>query len=357
MDIINNRQYIEMIDRLYADFPHWDRLEGKTCLLSGASGMIGSLLTDAVMLRNRHLEKPCRLIALGRSRETAEKRFPLWMGSPNFAFLEHDICTALPSLPWRPDYFIHLASTTHPLAYASEPVNTILANILGTRSLLELASEKEGSRFLLLSSVEVYGENRGDTEYFQEDYCGYLDCNTLRAGYPEGKRVSEAMCQAYRQQYGTDAVVLRLPRCYGPTMRMSDTKAIAQFIKKAAAGEEIVLKSKGDQLYSYAHVSDAALGILWVLLCGKSGQAYNLGDAASDISLGQLAKLAAECAGTKVVFDIPSDLEQQGYSTATKALMDGTKLRNLGWRAGYTIQSGIPETIRILRELQKGAVL
>lgn len=351
MQIIGNKRYREMLCRLHTAFPHWGRLDGKTVLLSGASGMIGSFLMDAIMLRNQQAETPCRIIALGRSRKTAEERFPLWMGQSDFAFLAHDICNPLPPLPWEPDYFIHAASTTHPRAYASEPVNTILANILGTRNLLESAAQSAGSRFLLLSSVEVYGENRGDTDYFREDYCGYLDCNTLRAGYPEGKRVSEALCQAYRQQHGTESVVLRLPRCYGPTMRMSDSKAIAQFIKKAAAGEEIVLKSEGNQLYSYVHAADAVLGILWALLCGEDGQAYNLGDPASDLTLRQLAELAAGCAGTKVVFDLPDELERKGYSTATRALMDGSRLQALGWHANYTIQQGIPETVEILREV------
>ena len=213
--------------------------------------------------------------------------------------------------------------------------------------------ENQGSRFLLLSSVEIYGENRGDTRYFQEDYCGYLNCNTLRAGYPEGKRVSEAMCQAYRQQYGVETVILRLPRSYGPTMRMSDSKAIAQFIKKGVNRENIVLKSRGNQLYSYAYSADAVLGILWALLCGETGQAYNLGDSKSDITLKELAELIAKYVGTEVVFDLPDEQEQKGYSTATTALMDAGRLKELGWNARYDIHTGICETIDILHELER----
>ena len=355
MQIIENIAYLEMLDRLHMDFPCWDKLEGKTLLLSGASGMIGSFLVDAIMMYNQHLapENRCKVIASGRNQSTAEQRFSRWIKTPEFVFLSHDISTPVPPLHQRIDYLIHAASTTHPVAYASEPINTILSNLLGAQHMLEIASQNPGSRFMLLSSVEVYGGNRGDVEYFKEDYCGYLDCNTLRAGYPEGKRVSESLCQAYRQQYNVDTVILRLPRSYGPTMRMSDTKAIAQFIKKGVRREDIVLKSRGDQLYSYAHSADAVLGILWGLARGETGQAYNLGDSGSDITLRDLAELIAGYVGTKVVFDLPDERERTGYSTATKALMDAGRLRELGWKAQYEIKNGIFETIDILRELEQ----
>lgn len=356
MKLMDNPQYVDGLRQLHQDFPHWDRLNGKTVFISGVSGMLGSFLTDAVMLRNEFLpgEKKCRIIGAGRNRATAEKRFERWMGREEFAFIEQDISAPLERLPVEPDYWIHAASTTHPMAYATEPVNTILANVLGTRSLLERASRKKGSRFLLLSSVEVYGENRGDTEYFTEDYCGRLNCNTLRAGYPEAKRVSEALCQAYIAERGIDAVVIRLPRCYSPTMRPEDTKAVAQFIRNGIQGEDIVLKSRGEQVYSFAHGADAVCGILWVLLAGETGQAYNLGSRQSDIMQKDLAQLIADYAGTNVVFDLPSETERRGYSTATKALLDGSKLEALGWRAKYDITTGIHSVIDILREVRGG---
>lgn len=357
MKLIENRRYLEMLEKLIGAFPYWERLEGKTLYLTGASGMLGSLLTDAVMLRNETVppEARCWILAAGRNRQAAEERFSGWLEKPSFTFLEQDISQPLRTLPLVPDFWIHAASTTHPVAYATEPVNTILANVWGTQNLLEQAARTPGSRFLLLSSVEVYGENRGDTEYFREDYCGYLDCNTLRAGYPEAKRVSEALCQAYIAEKSVDAVVIRLPRCYGPTMRMTDSKAIAQFIKKAVRGEDIVLKSEGNQLYSYAHAFDAVLGILWVLLAGETGQAYNLADERSNIQLKDLAGIAAEHAGTRVVFDLPDETERRGYSAASKALLDAGKLRTLGWKASYDIDTGIRETIDILRELDRFA--
>lgn len=353
MQLIQNKKYLAMLERMDIDFPHWDKLSGKTLLISGATGMIGSFLVDSVMLHNRTLppEDWCRLLALGRDYETAQKRFVHWWNKSDFSFIEHDVTVPLDDLSVQPDYWIHAASTSHPLAYSTEPINTILANVLGIRNILDAATKSEYSRVLLLSSVEIYGENRGDTEYFTEGYCGYLDCNTLRAGYPEAKRISEALCQAYITERSADTVIIRLPRCYGPTMRVDDSKAIAQFIKNGVDKKDIVLKSKGEQFYSFAHEADAVLGILWVLLCGETGQAYNLANRQSNIMLKDLAKLVADYAGTRVVFDLPSEVESRGYSTATKALLDGSKLENLGWFARYSIESGIQETIDILWDL------
>jgi nucleoside-diphosphate-sugar epimerase len=248
------------------------------------------------------------------------------------------------------DYVFHAASNTHPVAYATDPVGTITTNIIGTGNLLRFAAEHGARRMLFASSVEVYGENRGDVQTFTEDYCGYLNCNTLRAGYPESKRCGEALCQAYIKQCGLDVVIPRLARTYGPTMLMSDTKALSQFLKKGIAGEDIVLKSQGTQLFSYTYVADAVSAVLYCLLLGKCGEAYNIADSASDIRLRDLAAIIAEATGRKVVFDLPDETERAGYSTATVAVMESEKIRALGWNAQYTIRAGLERTIRILKE-------
>ena len=128
--------------------------------------------------------------------------------------------------------------------------------------MLEFAYSHHALRCVFASSNEIYGENRGDIEKFPESYCGYINCNTLRAGYPESKRCGEALCQAYIQQKGLDIVIPRLTRSYGPTLLKSDTKALSQFLRKALLGEDIVLKSAGTQYYSYLYVADSVSGLL-----------------------------------------------------------------------------------------------
>lgn len=348
MSLYTNELYLEDVRKVAeADLP-WDQLDHKSVLLSGSTGLLGSFLVDVLMEKNTHGFN-CDVFALGRTQKKAEERFSKWWGDKHLHFLLCDV-----NRPFAGenlgmiDYVLHLASNTHPLQYATDPVGTIATNIIGLQNMLEFAVSHHASRFAFASSNEIYGENRGDVELFEEKYCGYIDSNTLRAGYPESKRCGEALCQAYRSQKGLDVVIPRFTRSYGPTMLLTDTKAISQFIRKGIAGEDIILKSAGTQYYSYTYVADAVCGLLTVILCGKSGEAYNIADESSDITLKELAKMIADHVGKKVVFETPDAVEASGYSKATKALLDGSKLKQIGWKPFYTIQEGILRTIDIL---------
>lgn len=314
--------------------------------------MIASVMIDIFMYRNERVTEAgqgVHIIAVSRNEEKAKVRFGAYWDSTYFTYLSHDITKPLPELG-NMDYILHAASNTHPRAYATDPIGTITANVQGTYQLLEYASAHNCKRFFFFSSVEIYGENRDDADKFDEKYLGYIDCNTTRAGYPESKRLGEALCNAFAVQKGQDFVIGRFSRVYGPTMSQYDSKAIAQFIKKAAAGDDIVLKSEGNQLYSYTYVVDAATAALYLMLYGESGSAVNIADRNSDIALKDLAACLAKEAGTKVVFELPDAVEKAGYSTATKALLDPAKIEELGWRARTGIVEGMEKTVRIWRE-------
>ena len=366
------------------DLP-WEELNGRSILISGATGMIGSTLIDVLMMRNRELEtssgeaagkdnaagRGCRIIALGRSEEKAKNRFREYWEDPRFVFVRCDIndreslergcveagvCGSQDGSDQNTagtiDYVFHAASNTHPVAYANDPIGTVVTNIIGLDNLLHFASEHGCRRFLFASSNEIYGENRGDAELFDEKYCGYIDCNTLRAGYPESKRAGEALCQAYIRQKGLDVVIPRFTRSFGPSLLRTDTKALSQFIRKGIAREDIVLKSAGTQFFSYTYVCDAVSGLLCCLLKGSCGEAYNIADVSCDITLRDLAQTIADLVGTKVVFDLPDAVEAAGFSKATKARLDSTKLQGLGWKAQFDMKTALDHTIGIMREIE-----
>ena len=352
--------YKEDLQTLLSQDILWEKLSGKTVMISGATGMIGKCIIDLLMLRNRqtecenpckeNIEAPVTVVALSRNEKRAQERFGEYWNMDTFRYISCDVNEVIPECG-KVDYIIHAASNTHPLQYSQDSIGTITANIIGTKNLLDYAVAHQTERFCFVSSVEIYGENRGDVERFGEEYLGYINCNTLRAGYPESKRLGETLCNAYFQTYQLDFVIPRLSRVYGPTMLDSDSKAVAQFIKKAATGEDIVLKSAGTQLYSYTYAPDAAMGVLTVLLKGEQGEAYNISDIDSEVTLRQITEWLAEDNGMEVVFEIPDASEQRGYSTATKALLDTEKITALGWMPQTHMREGLRKTVYALKNV------
>lgn len=351
MLLYSNEIYLEDVNRVAALVLPWEKLQGRSILLSGATGLLGSFLID-VLMKNNSDGLDCTVYALGRSEQKAKDRFSKWWDDDQFKFISYDINKQLVSDDIGTcEYVLHLASNTHPIQYSTDPIGTITTNIIGLQNMLEFAVTHKAKRFVFASSNEIYGENRGDVDLFCEEYCGYIDTNSLRAGYPESKRCGEALCQAYMKQKGLDVVIPRFTRSYGPTILSGDSKAISQFIMKGVKQEDIVLKSAGTQYYSYTYMADAISGLLTILFKGQSGEAYNIADENSNITLKDLAQIIADYVGKGVVYEIPDATEAAGYSKATKALLDGSKLKKLGWKPQYDINCGIVRTIEILRNL------
>ena len=296
-----------------------DELKNTKVLITGAAGLIGTYIVDLIMKKNLVENSNIQVLCMDIQETEMRKRFSEYIGRSEFSYFIHNVVEPIPEDFPAVDYIIHAASNTSPVDYATYPVETIATNSVGTYFLLEYAKRVRAKRFLFCSSVEIYGQNRGDVERYTESYSGYIDCNTVRAAYPAGKRASEAMCASYKKQFGVDYVIARIGRFYGPTVIMGDSKAPTQFIMNALRGEDIVLKSDGTQMFSWGYVGDCATGILHMMVYGESGEVYNIADSNSEVMLRDFAGTAAACAGTQLMFVEQTAVEVAGYSKVTKA--------------------------------------
>ena len=324
--------------------PGIDVLRGARVLVTGATGLIGVCLIDAIMSYNRQ-GADITIYAVGRSTEKAAARLGEYFSNNHFVFIEQDVRKPLSS-SFPVDYIIPLASNTHPLAYSQYPIETIEINVKGTEFALRKALD-DNATVLLPSTVEIYGNARGN-DIFSEDYTGALNLSNARSCYTESKRLSEALCQSYISEMGSRVKIVRLGRVFGPTMLLSDRKASSQFIINALNREDIVLKSRGQQYYSYVYVADAVAAMLFVLLHGEYGSIYNIANDHCNVHLKDFALTCARHAGTKVIFDLPSDVERNGYSIASQAILCADKLLRLGFVPHYSFDEALQRTLKIL---------
>lgn len=318
-------------------------LSGKKILVTGAGGLIGSTLVDCLMQRNGS-GRETEIYALGRDGRALEDRFKEYASASCFHMLEGDVSSmTLPDI--EVDYIVHAASPSHPLAFSRTPVDVMKANILGTLNMLELA-KRCGARLLFISSGEIYGTSEEPNSAFREQDYGYIEITDPRSCYPESKRAAETLCACYHAQYGVDAVVARLCHVYGPAITEKNSRADAQFLRSVLRHEDIVMKSPGSQVRSYCYVKDAVTGLLYILLLGAPGQAYNVADRRYVATVRGYAEALAEAGGVKIRYEFPSEEESRGYSRVSRAVLDASKLEGLGWTPRYDLVDGMRDMLR-----------
>lgn len=338
--MINNALYRDALKRVIPEIA----IEDGSILVTGASGLIGSCIVDLLMLANE-AGRRFDIYAVGRNAIKLNNRFSAFLQSSKLHIIEQDIRTPLDS-QISYDYIIHGASNADPRSYALYPVETILINLEGARNVLNYCVEHLNTKVLMMSTFEVYGD--AGKNVYQETDSGVVPLNMIRSGYPESKRCMEILTRSFVEEYGANAVIGRLCSIYGPTMDKNDSKAHAQFIRNALQGEDIVLKSKGLQRRSYCYVIDAVTGLLRVLADGINGDAYNIANESSIASIADVAHTVAQLTGTKVVFQLPDDLEAKCYSVPRNSILDNTKLKSLGWEGHYDLIKGMTECLAIL---------
>ena len=324
----------------------WEELSGATVLVTGAGGLLASAMVDVLLWAGKRvLAKPVTVLAMVRNAGRARSRFTRWEGVPQLRFLEQDVCDPL-RVPCGVDYVIHAASPASPRHYGTDPVGTFSANVQGTGNLLGLARDQGVRGFLYFSSGEVYGRMEAGQSAIREDQFGHLDPTLVRSCYGEGKRAGETLCCAWAHQFGVPVKIVRPFHTYGPGMRVDDGRVFADFVADVVAGRDIVMRSDGRAVRAYCYLSDAVAGFFTVLLTGRVGDAYNIGNDTALASVRELAEMLVElfpCRGLRVL----RAEETPGYTPGAvdRSCPDIARARGLGWEPLLGIREGFRRTV------------
>lgn len=322
-----------------ADLP-WQQLEGKTVLVTGATGMLASYVTWLLLYLHEEAGIDVSVVALCRNPQKAEHYFSPYVGKPYFSMLTQDVCNPI-VYDGAVDYIFHLAGNASPHFINTDPVGIMKGNLLGTMNVLDWARVSGVAKVIFASTREVYGKNE-EAELLDEQAYGTLDPQDDRSCYPESKRAAETLLRSYFLQYGIPYNIVRIAHSYGPTMRLeNDGRVMADLMGDVVAGRDIVLKSSGEAVRAFLYVTDAVVGMFTVLFHGETAKAYNLANETEPVSIKDLAQLLAALREDRKIQVVVSEGGQKGYCAYRRTALDTTAIAQLGWRPQVSLGEGI----------------
>ena len=304
-------------------------LHGKSFLITGATGLIGSILIKCLLALDEDIDISIPV----RSMEKATKVFGNAVGKLNV-----EVISSLTEWSKRQegtyDYIVHCASPTNGKYIESHPTETFDLAYQTTKNMLEWGTHFDC--FLYVSSLEYYGQVLDD-KLITEDMEGYIDTKSPRSAYPLGKRAAEELCKSFAREYGIPAKIARLTQTFGAGVAEDDNRVFAQFARSAIRGEDIILHTKGMSAKPYCYTTDAISAMLYILLKGDNGEAYNVANKDSYISICDLAHFVQERfnRNAKVVISLNDSL---GYAPQTMLRLDISKIEQLGWHPIYNLE-------------------
>lgn len=312
---------------------------GKKILVTGGAGFLGSFLCDTFIQANADVD------CLDNFSTGLKENIDHLLDMSKFRLIEEDVYNFNSNSSDVYDVILHLASRASPEEYPLHPIDTLLANSLGTHKMLKLA-QKCNSVFLYASSSEVYGD--AEVVPTPESYWGNVNPIGPRSCYDEAKRVGEAFCMAFKRQYGIDVRIVRIHNTYGPRLRADGiyARALSRFITQALYDGDFTIYGDGSQTRSFCYVTDTILGILAVLKNENSeGQVFNIGNAheISIIELVREIKNLVDCKSDMVFSQLPEDDPRRRCPEISKA-------RNLlGWMPSIELSEGLQKTIEWIK--------
>lgn len=324
-----NQFVVEDLKNVAADkVISWDKLNNKSVLVTGATGLIGSLLVKALLYSADNNGADITIGAFIRNKDKADKVLGnLKKDHPNLVYEIGDLSDGL-NLSRRYDYIIHAASATGSKDFIEKPVETILTTIESTKNFLKYAKENTIDSMVYISSMEVYGEIPHET--VKEEDFGLLNWMNLRSSYPQSKRLAETLCLSYCSEYGVPVKIVRPTLTFGPGVSKEDNRVFAQFARAVINKTDITLLTKGGTKRDYLYTADAVKGILTILLSGKNGEAYNLSNQDSYCTILEMAQMCCGLANNEISVKFDLDPEKSKcYPKEQKIQLNNSKYQAL----------------------------
>lgn len=330
-----NKQILTEDVKTFAEcFELSELLRGKSFLITGATGLIGSVMTKCLLALNRKENLGIKVIAVVRSLDKAKSVFADEFSDIVFKDLSLNEINAS-SISADVDYIVHLASPTASKYFVEHPVETLRTAIEGTTAVLEYAKEAGVKGMVYASSLEVYGSNDTD-EWIDENFQGYVNPVEVRSSYNLGKRAAECLCHSYAAEYNVPVMMARFTQVFGAGVSESENRVFAQFARSAIACTDIEVHTQGLSAKPYCYTTDAISAMLYILLKGQHGEAYNVADKDSFISIRDMAYMLRDNFNPSISVRI-CPKENQGYAPQTRLRLSTKKIESLGWKPKYNL--------------------
>ena len=341
-----------IVTRLGSDI---NKLSGKTILITGASGLIGSYLVETIaFLNSEHkLLAPCKILGLQKSKIERNSRLGYLLGNRDIKFVSHN--AVLPYLPsFKIDYIIHAAGMSAPAFFLADPLGTIDVNVNGIRWILEYSRKNKVKSILYMSSGEIYGNPSPEDIPTPESYNGNVSVFGPRACYTSSKRLAETLCSIYFEKYKTHVKIARPFIVYGPGLGISDRRVMADFIRSGLEGKPIEMLSQGLDTRSYCYISDATIAFFNLLLSQKNGEAFNIASDLEEISIKDLAELVHKICNIKEPVKVLIKDVKFIKGAPNRVMPDISKLKKaFGYKPEVDIEEGLKRTIEWNKSVHK----
>jgi len=309
--------------------------------------MLGTYLALTLAELGRRLENPPYLTLLVRNADKVKLRLGPSL-DPDFCEVLEGALEAPPlSKRGRPDIIIHAASPASPRHYASDPIDVIRANALGTLALLDRFARDQQVSFLLLSSA-VYGSTENDGAVHEESFGGIATLDP-RNCYIESKRMAENILACWRAQYGLQFGIGRIFHTFGPGLNLEDGRIFSDVLQAAQRKMPILLTSDGSALRAFCYLADTVAGLFYILLNGEGANAYNVGNAGNEMSIRDFSTLASKLTEPPLPLTF-GQVSVSHYLPAktSRGLPDTRRLQALGWQPQYGVAEALRRTYRTL---------